>query len=142
MKRFVVDTSVAVKWFLPEIYSDAAARLLDPEISLSAPDLITSEIGNTLWKKLRRNELSRDEATDVLVAFETIGVEIHSSRALLTPAFHLAAALDRTVYDSMYLALAIAQDCALITADARFHRVVEQSPLAGSIRWIETALEA
>jgi len=47
MKKFVVDASVAVKWFVPEIQSAAAERLLDPEIVLSAPDLILSELGNT-----------------------------------------------------------------------------------------------
>lgn len=48
MKKFVVDASVAIKWFVPEIHSDAAARLLDPEIYISAPDLIAPEFGNTI----------------------------------------------------------------------------------------------
>jgi len=49
----------------------------------------------------------------------------------------LAVALDHTVYDSLYLALAIAQDGALITADQKFHATVSDSPLASHIRWIE-----
>src|SRR5215207_5827915 len=119
MRKVVVDTSVVVKWFVPEIHSTAAARLLDPEIYLAAPDLVSSEFGNTVWKKVRRREITRDEASEILTAFESVGVETHASRGLLHVAFQLALTLDRTVYDSVYLALAIALDCPLIAADAR-----------------------
>lgn len=37
MKKVVVDASVAAKWFIPEVHSDAALCLLDPEIVLLAP---------------------------------------------------------------------------------------------------------
>ena len=30
MSLFVVDASVGVKWFVPEVHSDAAQRLQDP----------------------------------------------------------------------------------------------------------------
>jgi predicted nucleic acid-binding protein len=43
MIKLVVDASVAAKWYVPEIHSDAAVRLLDPEIVLLAPDLIIPE---------------------------------------------------------------------------------------------------
>jgi len=137
MKKLVVDASVAVKWFVPEIHSAAAARLLDPELIISAPDLIGPEFGNTIWKKVRRQEITSDEATEILAAFTALDVEIYPSSILLNSAFALALALDRTVYDSLYLALAIAQDCALVTADQRFHGSVRESPLASHIRWIE-----
>lgn len=53
MKKVVVDASVVVKWFVPEIHSAPAARLLDSDVVLYAPDLIGSEVGNTLRKKVR-----------------------------------------------------------------------------------------
>jgi predicted nucleic acid-binding protein len=137
VKRLIVDASVAVKWFVPEVHSAAAARLLDPEFIISAPDLIGPELGNTVWKKVRRQEITSEEAAEILNAFPSMGIEIYPSAALLIPAFELAVALDRTVYDSLYLALAIAQDGALITADRRFHRVVTESPLGSHVRWIE-----
>ena len=140
MKKFVVDASVAIKWFIPEIHSEAAARLLDPEIYILAPDLIGPEVGNTIWKKTRRDEITRENAAEILAAFQCVGLEIHPSGVLVSSAFQLAAALDRTVYDSLYLALAVAQDCQLITADKRFHSVVIGSPLASQVRWIEDEL--
>ncbi|MFL6248079.1 MAG: type II toxin-antitoxin system VapC family toxin, partial [Thermoanaerobaculia bacterium] len=72
MIKVVVDASVAIKWFVPEIHSLAAARLLDPAVYVLAPDLIGPEIGNTLWKKMRRAEITQAEASDILSAMETI----------------------------------------------------------------------
>ena len=40
MSRVVVDASVAVKWFLPEIHSEAALRYLDGDYERVAPDLL------------------------------------------------------------------------------------------------------
>ena len=137
MKRAVVDASVALKWFVPEIHSAAAVRLLETEIVLCAPDLIGPEFGNILWKKVRRGEITRGEATEILSAFSALPLEIHSSAALLDAAFELAVELDRSVYDSLYLALAVAQECALVTADAKLHSAVTNSPLAGHIQWVE-----
>jgi hypothetical protein len=65
---FVVDASVAIKWFLPEIHSDAALRLLAGEHTLHAPDLIFSEFGNVLWKRFRKREISRAEVSATIEA--------------------------------------------------------------------------
>ena len=51
MAKVVVDSSVAIKWFLPESLSSHARRLLDDYESgsldlLLAPDLIYAELGN------------------------------------------------------------------------------------------------
>jgi Predicted nucleic acid-binding protein, contains PIN domain len=136
MKKVVVDASVAVKWFVPEIHSTAASLLLDPEIALYAPDLIGPELGNIVWKKVRREEIGRAEAAEIMNAFAKLPFEIRPSSTLLPAAFELAIALDRTVYDSLYLALAVAEDCALITADAKFHATVATSSLAGHVQWV------
>lgn len=140
MKKAVVDASVAMKWFVPEVHSAAATRLLDTEIALFAPDLIASEFGNTVWKKLRRGELSRDEADQILEAFSRLPIEVHRSAALLTAAFALAVEFDRSVYDCLYLAAAVAEECALVTADAKFHSTIAASPLAAYVRWVEDEL--
>jgi predicted nucleic acid-binding protein len=140
MSRWVVDASVAVQWFVPEVHSDSAAQLLDPGLHLSAPDLIGPELANTLWKKVRRQELTIADAAEIVKVFPAMDVEIHPSADLLPAAFELATVLDRTVYDCLYLALAIAQDAVLITADAKFHAAASQSPFANHITWIDDEL--
>jgi predicted nucleic acid-binding protein len=140
MRSLVVDASVAIKWFVPEVHSIAAARLLDPDFILSAPDLIGPEFANTVWKKVRREEIAPDDALEILNAFGGLGVEIYPSDALVIPALELALAIDRTVYDSLYLALAIAHNGVLVTADRKFHAAVTASPLASHISWVEDEL--
>ena len=51
MSAFVVDASVVVKWFVPEIHSDAARRLLTLPHQYLAPDLLLAETANTIWKR-------------------------------------------------------------------------------------------
>ena len=137
MKRFAIDASVAVKWFIPEIHSAAALRFLDEDIYLCAPDLLISELGNTLWKKTERREIALAGAQEIVEAIGGMPVELFPASALLAAAFEIATGLKRSVYDSLYLALAIAQDAPLITADRKFHSVIAASPLAGHIAWVE-----
>lgn len=136
MRRVVVDASVAVKWFVPEIHSDTAMRLLDGEFIISAPDLIGPEFGNTIWKKVRRKELTAAEGAEIVDGFPRIGVEVLPSAGLLRSAFELAVALDRTVYDCVYLALAVAQDAVLVSADTRFRASVAGTALAEHVSWV------
>ena len=56
MSAFVVDASVAVKWFFPEVHEADALRLIHGRHDLLVPDVFFSEFGNALWKRLRRRE--------------------------------------------------------------------------------------
>ena len=67
----VVDASVIVKWFVPEVHSAAARKWLDASHDYIAPDLMFPEVGNTLWKKVREGELAPEDAQRL--AFETVG---------------------------------------------------------------------
>jgi predicted nucleic acid-binding protein len=70
----VVDASVAAKWYLKEQLSEEAARVIEAEARsearLLAPVLLAVELGNVLWQRYRREELSVEEIRDVWVAFE------------------------------------------------------------------------
>lgn len=136
--KFVVDASVAIKWFIPEIHSAAAERLLsDSRAIFLAPDLILPEFANVLWKKERRNEITQNEALEILAGLETLGLDVHPSQGLVGSAFEIASRLDRSVYDCLYLALAVAQDCPFVTADRKFHSVIAATLFHEHIRWVE-----
>ncbi len=137
MSLFVVDASVAIKWFLPEIHSDAALRLLAQEHALHAPDLIFSEFGNVLWKRVRKNEVSKNEANATLEALLTLHLQVQPSQSLIPLALEIACGENRTVYDSLYLAAAVALQFPLVTADARFYRALSKSPFAAQLIWVE-----
>ena len=133
----MVDASVAIKWYLPEIHADAALACLDDKYHLHVPDLFHAEFGNILWKKCRVEEITYTEAITILDALITVPLRNHRTEQLLRPAFELAVGLDSTVYDSVYLALAVCEECRMMTADRKFYDTVAGSPYSGNILWVE-----
>jgi predicted nucleic acid-binding protein len=55
---YIVDASVAVKWYVPEIYSEAAKRLQNPDYQLQVRKFFLLEFGNVVCKKLRRRDIT------------------------------------------------------------------------------------
>ena len=137
MSLFVVDASVAIKWFLPEIHSDAALRLLAGQHTLHAPDLIFSEFGNVLWKRFRKKEISKKEASATIDALLSLPVQLQSSQSLIPLALEIACGETRTVYDSLYLAAAIVLQLPFVTADGKLYRSLSKGPLAAHLLWVE-----
>jgi len=133
VSHYVIDASVAVKWFVPETHSSEAATLLDPVHNLHAPDLLLAEVANTLWKKTRRRELKPGEARLVVRGLASVSLEITPTRELLTGALDLALHVGCTAYDAMYLALAIHHGCRLVTADRRLRVLIGRRDLAQHI---------
>ena len=134
MSRYVVDASVAVKWYLPEPESDAAGRLLDPEHDLIAPDLLFAEVGNALWKRWRRGEIGLGDLRDPLAALAAVPFEVRSAAPLLSAAAEVAVTCGCTVYDGLYLALAFETGAPLITADRRLAQRIAGGPWARTVR--------
>ena len=139
MSVFVVDASVVIKWFVPEIHSGAARRLLAAAHQYLAPDLLFPEVGNVIWRKVRRGELTAEEGRGLAVDIASVAVETVSTRGLMIDAQALAIAIGLTVYDAMYLTVAVRLKTALITADDRLSRTVAAHPLAAAhVRLVQT----
>lgn len=137
MSRFVVDASVAVKWLLPEIHSEDAERLLEKGVELSAPDLIRAEVGNIVWKRWRRGEIPLERARFVFQVFQGYPLDILSSETLMDEAWEIAQSLNRSFYDSLYLALAFYQECPMVTADRRLYNAIKGGSSDLPILWVE-----
>ena len=130
MTVYVIDSSVAVKWYVPETHSDSAATLLDESHELVAPDLLPAEFGNALWKKCRRGELTDVEVRSIVQALPAVPLQMYSSLTLLEGAVEIALRTARSVYDCLYVALAVALDTTLVTADTHLLEGLRESRLA------------
>jgi predicted nucleic acid-binding protein len=131
VSAFVVDASVVIKWFIDESGTTEALSLRRHR--LLAPDLLVAECANVLWKKVRRNELSEDEAVLAARLLARSDIELEPMRALLEPATRLAIALDHPAYDCTYLALAAARGCDFVTADEALSRKTMPAGLTAKV---------
>lgn len=126
MTPVVVDASIAVKWIIDEDGTEAALALRHRP--LAAPDLLTAECANVLWKKVRRGELSLEEAAFAARLLARADLDLMPMRRFLEPAIRIAVALGHPAYGCVYLAMAEAEDLSFVTADDRLLRKVRQEP--------------
>jgi len=137
---FVVDASVAAKWVLPgseEPFRDQALRLLkrwlDSKIHLIVPDFFWVELTNVLWKAAGRGRCTRETAVAALAALLDYQIPTISSLNLLNPSLKKAVLHGRSVYDSIYVVLAVEAEAQLVTADEKL-----ANALAGHfpVKWL------
>jgi predicted nucleic acid-binding protein len=137
---YVLDASVAAKWFLPQSGEtlsrearDVLREFAGGRLRLAVPDLFWPEFGNVQWKAVRAGRISQHSAEESIQAMEGMGIATAPSRRLLRDAFAIAARFQRSVYDGIYLALAAASGAPLVTADERLvNAVAARLP----VRWL------
>lgn len=131
MSRYVIDASIAVMWLLPGLAADGVTEVMRGEHELHAPDLIFPEVANALRKRVRGGHLSLDGCLGALGRLGDLPVRIHPAAEDVAEAVRVSLALQQTVYDTVYLALARRLGCRLVTADRRFYRALVGNGLAG-----------
>jgi len=118
-RRFVVDTSVAMKWIVDEEDSDKAELLQAAE--MVAPALIRIEVGNVLRTLAAKQMLTDECAIDLFLFLQPAPITIIDADEFLERrAMELVLALRHPINACIYLALAERTDRFLITADLQF----------------------
>lgn len=142
MTTFVLDVSVAAKWVLPaadEHHRTEAFQLLEDytanRVLFIVPDIFWPEFGNVLWKAVRQGRQSRQSAEVAIACMRERNFASVRSPELLPEALTIAVAFGRTVYDSLYLALANTLKCEVITAD---ERLVNALAAHFPVKWLGT----
>ncbi len=138
----VIDASVIIKAYVPEILSDKAAevmaRVADGELLLSAPDLLYPEIGNILWKKHRLHELTLAEVNEIVDAMSALPIKIEASLPIFPLAVPLAIKCGITAYDAMYVTVATIYETKLLTADRRLVEALAKTQFSKHVQWLAT----
>ena len=125
----VVDASIAVQWLAPEPGSGQAMRLLESQSMLLAPDFLPLEVANALCKKERRGEMTPTQVEHALTNLGTAGLILASTAPLLVRAARLACEARHSVYDCVYLVMALEWNARLATADVSLLRIGERLQL-------------
>ena len=121
MRTYVLDTSVAVAWYLPERFAGAARKwqrqLLENRVRLLVPALHFWEIGNVLCTYVRRAEL------DAALAQEVYALHLDAPLEVVEPergdVLATALEMDATMYDAVFIALARRHGIPLLTAERK-----------------------
>jgi predicted nucleic acid-binding protein len=123
---FVLDASVAAKWYLPErdeTLVRPARQLLGDylrnDVAFIVPDIFWPEFGNIMWKAARVERITPDRSFSGLALLKDLNIPTYPSSDFLAEALQIALVHGRTFYDSLYVALAVRTKANLITADER-----------------------
>jgi len=133
MTVFIVDASVVIKWFVPETRAIEALRVYTSGTPLHAPTFLNVEVANIVWKKLRLGEITRTDADFILARLPLLSLTRYPDDALVAPAFDLADKSQRTVYDCLYLALAVQLGGQMVTDDEKLVNALAGSSWAAHI---------
>lgn len=120
----ILDSSVAVKWFLPDEDEVTEARhlraaLLTRSVELVAPDIIWAEVCQGLVRAVRRGRVDRDAARAVVDDLIDVRPLVMDGAVDLRDAMRIALAVGVSAYDAQYLALGARLGQPVITADRR-----------------------
>ena len=121
--KYVLDSSVAVKWAIAEVDTECALRIRNEfntgNDELIAPDFFPIEIVHALTRAERQGRIAREETSAFLIDLIHNLPDLHASLPLLPAAYERSSRWRIGVYDCVYLALAEREQCKMITADEK-----------------------
>ena len=117
--KLILDSSVIAKLFLEETGSDEALKIMESsyikDLEIIASDLIFYEVGNTIWKHLRKKKKEGNEYMNKLYLLNIDYITLNENLAV--EAMKLAQKHDITYYDGVHIALSQEYKTHLVTED-------------------------
>jgi len=121
--KYVLDSSVAIKWVLPEVDFDKAILLLQEYQSglhdLLAPDVFPVESGHAITRAERQKRIAVGAGWPLWNLIMADVPLLISYLTLMNRAFEISSSMRVGIYDCLYVALAEREGCELVTADDR-----------------------
>ena len=122
----VLDASAAVRLILADPAAAELAERVGGAALVLAPELMLSELANTLWKLRRADRLNDLDPQELLAEARELVDRLEPDRHLQAEALALACHLNHPVYDCLYLALARREAASLISSDRRLNALAER----------------
>ena len=138
MRTWVLDTSAIVRFYVPDGpvpdgLVDAVETAWRGNGVLMVPELALAEAPQVLLKKERAGLLRPDEVDGILTEILALPVDVVGHRDYVFGAVELARHIGLTVYDAIFLRLALDHGADLVTADKDLERAYPRAlkPCAG-----------
>ena len=126
---FVLDCSVTMAWVFPDEATDATDWLRDSLVEGRAfvPSLWPVEVGNVLLTATRRGRIRADEWPEIRAGLEALPIEIDpvTTSRVWGVSLELAQTHQLSVYDAMYLELAMRLQLPLATLDRALRKAAQ-----------------
>ncbi|MFN6132037.1 MAG: type II toxin-antitoxin system VapC family toxin [Synechococcaceae cyanobacterium] len=122
----VLDASAAVRLILADPAAADLAERVGGAALVLAPELMLTELANTLWKLQRADRLNGLDPQELLAEARELVDRLEPDRHLQAEALALACHLNHPVYDCLYLALARREAASLISSDRRLNALAER----------------
>jgi predicted nucleic acid-binding protein len=122
----VLDASAAVRLILADPAAADLAERVGGAALVLAPELMLTELANTLWKLQRADRLDGLDPQELLAEARELVDRLEPDRHLQAEALALACHLNHPVYDCLYLALARREAASLISSDRRLNALAER----------------
>jgi predicted nucleic acid-binding protein len=127
--KYVLDSSVAFKWEIPETDSDKADRLREEFRNaiheLHAPDFFPIELAHALTRAERRGRIAVGQASVFWADAMTTVPVLVPSLPLVSRALNISSKTRVSAYDCLYVVLAEQEKCDLVTADDKLVKILQ-----------------
>lgn len=122
----VLDASAAVRLILGDPAAADVAEQIREAAVVMAPELMLTEVANTLWKLQQAGHLAGLDPQQLLAEARDLVDRVEADRHLQAEALALACHHDHPVVDCLYLALARREAATLISMDRRLQQLAER----------------
>ncbi|MFM7676242.1 MAG: type II toxin-antitoxin system VapC family toxin [Synechococcus sp.] len=122
----VLDASAAIRLVLGDPAAVPLAQPIRDAALVLAPELMLSEVANTLLKLQRAAQLSDLDPQQLLADARDLVDRVEPDRHLQAEALAMACRFNHPVYNCLYLALARREAATLISADRRLQQLAER----------------
>jgi predicted nucleic acid-binding protein len=133
VSRFVLDASVALRWFLSDpvpVYAAKVKRMLLEGHRAVVPVIWNLEMANALVDSSKRGMVSPGDLDDHLAVIERLlagSIENQIEGISIRRAFAAARAFRLTAYDATYLDLAQSEKLPLSTLDNQLRKAAQRA---------------
>jgi len=132
----VIDSSVYASVVVKDEFYDECRKYMIAE--KATLDLAFAEAGNVVWKHMKMGRITEKDAVKRTEALKRLinTSKVYSTESYLVDAVRLAVEYDVSVYDALFISLAVRLNEKLVTTDSKLYNKIRETDLARFVECI------